>query len=100
MVLWICDWKSCVECLTPIITTCTRYRYKQTQQESQTLTIVNQELSKLDHMISGEIGVLREKIEEANRQYNNDRWLAWISEYMHRILYVVCQPYKVAWQKP
>lgn len=45
-------------------------RYKQTQQESKTLTVVNQELSKLDNMISSEISVLREKIEEANRQYN------------------------------
>ena len=49
------------------------YRYKQTQQESKTLAIVNQELSKLDNMISSEINVLREKIEEANRQYNATR---------------------------
>lgn len=50
------------------------YRYKQTQQESKTLTVVNQELSKLDNMISSEISVLREKIEEANRQYNAARY--------------------------
>lgn len=49
------------------------YRYKQTQQESKTLAIVNQELSKLDNMIFSEINVLREKIEEANRQYNAAR---------------------------
>ena len=50
------------------------YRYKQTQQESKTLAVVNQELSKLDNMIFSEINVLREKIEEANRQYNAARY--------------------------
>ena len=52
----------------------TLYRYKQTQQESKTLAIVNQELTKLDNMISTEISVLRERIEEANRQYNASRY--------------------------
>ena len=52
----------------------TLYRYKQTQQESKTLAIVNQELTKLDNMISTEISILRERIEEANRQYNAARY--------------------------
>ena len=61
----------------------TLYRYKQTQQESKTLAIVNQELTKLDNMISTEISVLRERIEEANRQYNASRYqyIVYVSEY-------------------
>ena len=39
------------------------------------MQIVNQELGKLDNMISNEIGILRERIEEANRQYNAARYV-------------------------
>ena len=64
--------------MVDIYTVMTLYRYKQTQQESKTLQIVNQELSKLDNMISSEISILRERIEEANRQYNAARCVVFV----------------------
>ena len=66
--------------MVDIYTVMTLYRYKQTQQESKTLQIVNQELSKLDNMISSEIGILRERIEEANRQYNAARCVVFVCQ--------------------
>ena len=68
--------------MVDIYTVMTLYRYKQTQQESKTLQIVNQELSKLDNMISSEISILRERIEEANRQYNAARCVVCVSLYV------------------
>lgn len=66
--------------MVDIYTVMTLYRYKQTQQESKTLQIVNQELSKLDNMISSEISILRERIEEANRQYNAARCVVFVCQ--------------------
>ena len=47
--------------------------YKQTQAEAHTLASVKQQLDKVDNLLSQDVSVLRDKIEEANRDYNNAR---------------------------
>ena len=76
--------------MVDIYTVMTLYRYKQTQQESKTLQIVNQELSKLDNMISSEISILRERIEEANRQYNAARCVVCVCVCVCACVCVLC----------
>ena len=48
-------------------------RYKQTQAEAHTLASVKQQLDKLDNLLSQDVSVLRDKIEQANRDYNSAR---------------------------
>ena len=48
-------------------------RYVQSQQESENLKKVQRELSSLDALVTRDVAVLRDKIEEATRSYNRSR---------------------------
>lgn len=41
--------------------------------EAKTLQLVKQELDRLEGMVTRDVSILREKIEEANRQYSAAR---------------------------
>ena len=49
-------------------------RYKQSQMEAQTLQLVKRELDHVDHLVTRDVSVLRDKIEDANREYNLARY--------------------------
>lgn len=49
------------------------YSYKQSMAEAHTLASVKQQLDKLDCLVSHDVAVLRDKIENANREYDNAR---------------------------
>lgn len=51
------------------------YSYKQSMAEAHTLASVKQQLDKLDCLVSHDVAVLRDKIENANREYDNARWV-------------------------
>ena len=44
-------------------------RYQKTQAEAHTLSLVQKELSHLDSLLSADIAILRDKIEESSREY-------------------------------
>ena len=46
-------------------------RYKRTQAEAHTLSLVQKELSHLDTLLSADVAILRDKIEESSREYLN-----------------------------
>lgn len=48
-------------------------RYVLSQQESENLKKVQRELASLNELVTRDVAVLRNKIEEANRQYNRSR---------------------------
>ena len=47
------------------------FRYKRTQAEAHTLSLVQKELSHLDSLLSADVAILRDKIEESSREYLN-----------------------------
>ena len=49
------------------------FRYKKTENEARTLEAVKLELNKVDNLVMRDVSLLREKIEEANRQYTAAR---------------------------
>lgn len=46
-----------------------KQRYKRTQAEAHTLSLVQKELSHLDSLLSADVAILRDKIEESSRDY-------------------------------
>ncbi|XP_020612357.1 RAB6-interacting golgin-like [Orbicella faveolata] len=48
-----------------------KQRYKRTQAEAHTLSLVQKELSHLDSLLSADVAILRDKIEESSREYLN-----------------------------
>jgi len=48
-----------------------KQRYKRTQAEAHTLSLVQKELSHLDTLLSADVAILRDKIEESSREYLN-----------------------------
>jgi len=44
-------------------------RYQRTQAEAHTLSLVQKELSHLDSLLSADVAILRDKIEESSREY-------------------------------
>lgn len=51
-----------------------QYRYKRTAVESQTLAAVKIELEKIDTILSNDVLILRDKIEEVNRKFESSRF--------------------------
>lgn len=51
-----------------------QYRYKRTAVESQTLAAVKKELEKIDTVLSNDVLILRDKIEEVNRKFEFSRF--------------------------
>ena len=49
-------------------------RYLQSQAEVRKLHVVKGELDRLDFLVTRDVGILRNKIEEANREYNLARY--------------------------
>ena len=49
------------------------FRYKKSSREVETLKIVQQELTKLDNLVTEDVAILRKKIEETNKLYNSAR---------------------------
>ena len=49
------------------------FRYKKSSREVETLKIVQQELTKLDNLLTEDVAILRKKIEETNKLYNSAR---------------------------
>ena len=49
-------------------------RYKQSQMEAKTLQLVKRELDHVDDLVTRDVSVLRDKIEDANRDYNLARY--------------------------
>ena len=47
----------------------TAHRYRKTQVEAATLGIVQKELAHLDNLLTVDVTILREKIDEASRSY-------------------------------
>lgn len=50
------------------------HRYKRTTAESQTLAAVKKELEKIDTILSNDVLILRDKIEEVNRTFESSRY--------------------------
>ena len=50
-------------------------RYKRSQLEAKTLEAVKKELGKLDCQVSRDVSILRDRIEEASRQYTLARFV-------------------------
>lgn len=44
-------------------------RYQKTQAEAHTLSLVQKELSHLDSLLSADVAILRDKIEESSRDF-------------------------------
>ena len=66
-----CPRNICSSDLSPLtlhfVTFC--FRYQKTQAEAQTLSLVQKELSHLDSLLSADVAILRDKIEESSREY-------------------------------
>ena len=45
------------------------FRKKRAKQEAYKLEHIQKELSKLDHLLTADVNVVREKIEEASREF-------------------------------
>lgn len=54
------------------------FRYRKTENEARTLEAVKLELNKVDNLVMKDVSLLREKIEEANRQYTAARLWGYI----------------------
>lgn len=50
-----------------------QYRCKRTAAESHTLEAVRKELEKIDTILSNDVLILRDKIEEVNRVFESSR---------------------------
>ena len=49
------------------------FRYEKSTKEVKTLHFVQRELSKIDNLVTHDVDVLRERIEEADRLYNSTK---------------------------
>ena len=49
------------------------YRYQESRAESHKLERVRSELGRLDQLVTRDVAILRDKIEESTRDYNNAR---------------------------
>lgn len=49
-------------------------RYLQSQAEVRKLHVVKEELGRLDCLVTQDVSILRDRIEEANRDYNAARY--------------------------
>ena len=47
-----------------------KHRYERSTKETEQLQIVKTELSKIEDLVSADVSLLREKIEEADRNFN------------------------------
>lgn len=63
----VCWWCDCVPHYNAL-------RYERTAAESQTLSAVKQELEKIDTILSNDVLILRDKIEEVNRKFECSRF--------------------------
>ena len=64
--LYVVGWCDCSQSLL-------QYRCKRTEAESQILEAVRKELEKIDTLLSNDVLILRDKIEEANREFESSR---------------------------
>ena len=53
------------------------YRYQKTAAEAKILTTVQVELDKIDLLLSSDVTILRNKIEDANRAFESARFTSY-----------------------
>ena len=71
---------------------CVFRRYLQSQAEVRKLHVVKEELDRLDFLVTRDVGILRNKIEEANREYNLARYAVAQSDLLLTCSLITVQP--------